>query len=59
MIIDPISKPTIDLAEAFPVLPSIEIIITGLLNLSFKRAAIIPITPSCHFFPLRTITGSL
>ena len=49
MIIDPISKPTIDLAEAFPVLPSIEIIIAGLLNLSFKRAAIIPITPSCHF----------
>ena len=45
MIIEPISKPTIDLADAFPIFPSKEINITGLLNLSFNLAATIPITP--------------
>ena len=50
MITDPISNPTIDLAEALPILFSIDIIITGLLNLSFILAATIPITPSCQFF---------
>ena len=52
------SNPTTDLADAFPILPSKEIKITGLLNLSFNRAATIPITPSCQFFPLKTKTGS-
>ena len=56
---EPISKPTIDLAEPFPVLPSKEIIITGLLNFSFNLAATIPITPSCQSFPLIIMTGSL
>ena len=53
MIAEPMSNPTIDLADAFPILSSIEIIITGLLNLSFILAATIPITPSCQFFPLK------
>ena len=48
---DPISKPTIDLAEAFPILPFFDIIIVGLLNLSLSFDATIPITPSCHFSP--------
>ena len=47
MIADPISKPTIDLAEALPISPFIEIIIVGLLNLSFNLAATMPIIPSC------------
>ena len=58
IITEPISKPTIDLAEAFPISPSIEIIITGLLNLSFSLAATIPIIPSCQLLPLKTKTGS-
>ena len=58
-MIEPISKPTIDLADALPISPSQEINITGLLNLSFKRAATIPITPSCQFLPLKIKTGSL
>ena len=49
MIADPISKPTIDLAEALPIWLSIEIIITGLLNLSFNLEATIPITPHENF----------
>ena len=53
------SNPTIDLAEALPILLSIEIIMTGLLNLSFNLAATIPIIPSCQFAPLNTKTGSL
>ena len=36
MINDPISKPTIDLADALPMLPLTEIMIVGLLNLSGK-----------------------
>jgi hypothetical protein len=48
IITEPISKPTIDLADAFPISPFNEISITGLLNLSFRRDATIPITPSCH-----------
>ena len=59
MMIAPMSNPTIDLADAFPTSPSKEINITGLLNLSFKRAATIPITPSCQFLPLKIKTGSL
>ena len=59
IIIDPISKPTIDLADALPIFPSKEIIITGLLNLSFNLAATIPIIPSCQFLPLKIKTGSL
>ena len=51
-------KPIVDLADAFPILLLIEIIITGLLNLSFILEATIPITPSCQFFPLTIITGS-
>ena len=47
-IIEPISKPTIDLADAFPILLVIEIIIVGLLNLSLILDAIIPIIPSCQ-----------
>ena len=58
IITEPISKPTIDLADAFPIFPSKEINITGLLNLSFNLDATIPITPSCQFFPLKIITGS-
>lgn len=58
-IIEPISKPIIDLADAFPIFSPKEINITGLLNLSFNLAATIPITPSCHLFPLKIITGSL
>ena len=42
-------RPLIDLAEPFPLSPSKEIIITGLLNLSFNLDATIPITPSCQF----------
>ena len=33
--------------------PSSEIIITGLLNLSFNLAATIPITPSCQLDHLK------
>ena len=51
MIADPISKPTID-PEALPIWLSIEIIITGLINLSFNLEATIPITPSWKFFHL-------
>jgi single-stranded-DNA-specific exonuclease len=58
IITAPISKPTIDLAEAFPISPSKEIIITGLLNLSFNLAATIPIIPSCQLDPLKIRTGS-
>ena len=55
----PISKPGIDLADAFPILLFSEMTIVGLLNLSFIREAIIPITPSCQFSPVKTKTGSL
>ena len=58
-LLGPISKPSIDLADAFPISPFMEIRITGLLNISFKRAATIPITPSCQFLPLKIKTGSL
>ena len=57
IIAEPISNPTTDLADALPILPSDEIKITGLLNLSFNRAATMPITPSCQF-SLKTKTGS-
>ena len=57
-MIEPISKPIIDLAEALPTSPSIEITITGLLNLSFNLAATIPITPSCQLLPLIINTAS-
>ena len=57
-IASPISKPTIDLADAFPILLFKEIIIVGLLNLSFILDAIIPITPSCQSSPYKTSTGS-
>ena len=53
------SNPTIDLADALPISPFIEIIITGLLNLSFNLAATMPMTPSCQFFPLNIKIGSL
>ena len=52
------SKPTIDLADAFPNSLSIDIKTTGLLNLSLILDATIPKTPSCQSFPLKTITGS-
>ena len=59
IITAPISKPIIDLAEAFPIFPLKEIIITGLSNLSFSLAATIPIIPSCQLDPLKIKTGSL
>ena len=56
--IEDLFKPAIDLAEALPTFFSIEIIITGLFVFSFILDATIPITPSCQFSPLITITGS-
>ena len=51
IIILPISKPKTDLADALPIPFSKEIIIVGLLNLSFNLDAIIPIIPPCHLCP--------
>ena len=58
-IAEPISKPATDLAEAFPTLSFIEMIIVGLLNLSLILEAIIPIIPSCQSSPLKVKIGSL
>ena len=46
LILNPISKPKIDLAEAFKMLFELVSTIVGLLYKSFNRAAKIPINPS-------------
>ena len=58
IINEPISKPTIERADALPISSFKEIIIVGLLNLSFNLAATIPIIPSCQFEPDKINTGS-
>ena len=58
IITEPISKPITDLADALPISPVNEIIITGLLNFYFNLAATIPITPSCQLKPDKIKTGS-